>query len=43
MGLKFKIDGQEQDTPHVRDNSDVIKENQLLKAKLEAIKRLLEE
>jgi hypothetical protein len=43
MGLKFKIDGQEQDTPHVRDNSDVVKENQLLKAKLEAIKRLLEE
>ena len=43
MGLKFKIDGQEQDTPHVRDNSDVIKENQLLKAKLEAIKKLLSE
>ena len=43
MGLKFKIDGQEQDTPHQRDNSDVVKENQLLKAKLEAIKRLLEE
>lgn len=43
MGLKFKIDGQEQETQHVRDNSDVVKENQLLKAKLEAIKKLLSE
>ena len=43
MGLKFKIDGQEQDTHHVRDNSDVVKENQLLKAKLEAIKKILSE
>lgn len=43
MGLKFKIDGQEQETQHTRDNSDVVKENQLLKAKLEAIRRLLEE
>ena len=43
MGLKFKIDGQEQDTPHQRDNSDVVKENQILKAKLEAIKRLLDD
>lgn len=43
MGLKFKIDGQEQETQYTRDNSDVMKENQLLKAKLEAIRRLLEE
>lgn len=43
MGLKFKIDGQEQETQHTRDNSDVVKENQLLKAKLEAIKKILSE
>lgn len=41
MGLKIKVDGQEQETQHTRDNSDVVKENQILKAKLEAIKKLL--
>ena len=43
MGLKFKIDGQEQETQHTRDTNDVMKENQLLKAKLEAIKKILSE